>query len=58
MQLSKETQIAIDIFRRHHAKRFYTDRMIKVEDQVTAQIPKEEFAEFVRITTEIQDEES
>lgn len=55
--LSYATQDAIAIFRRHHAARFYTDRMLKLEDQMMRNIPDHEMAEYVRITTEIQNQE-
>lgn len=52
--LSPATKRAIAIFRRHHAKRFYSERMVKVETAAMAEVPESELAEFVRITTKIQ----
>lgn len=53
--LSPATIVAIGIFRLHHTKQFYTDRMVKLEAETAANIPDDEFAEFVRITTVIQE---
>lgn len=52
--LSKETQTAIGVFKLYMNEQFYTERMTLVEATTVAAIPDEEFAEFVRITTAIQ----
>ena len=50
--LSRATQTAIALFKRHESKRFYSARMLEVEEAAMAAIPPHEFADYVRITSE------
>lgn len=54
--LSKPTRDAIAAFKAHHHKRFYDKRTLEA-DETVLDIPEEEMAEYVRITTAIQDGE-
>lgn len=54
--LSKATQRAIAAFKAHEHKRFY-DKRTQEADELVLDVPDEEMAEYVRITTAIRDGE-